>query len=172
MTKFDQTDIEPLDFIVTQSLSKHIVTVADLIKEGLVAKNNDKGFQLDLSYSPIKEFVRYLYILKEYEACECSFDEDVEFARANQKTLHFKRKGGFKKIFSDFANDSLDLEIKLLQKRKLEYEEKIREQNDRIRNLTEKLKFISLIQKYWWVIVTCIGIGWYLGEVLDKLGLS
>ncbi|WP_299255310.1 hypothetical protein [uncultured Lacinutrix sp.] len=64
----------------------------------------------------------------------------------------------------------LDTEIKLLQKNKLKYEETIREQNDRIRNLTEKLKWVSLIQKYWWVIVTCIGVGWSLGELLDKLG--
>ena len=64
----------------------------------------------------------------------------------------------------------LDTEIKLLQKNKLKYEETIREQNDRIRNLTEKLKWVSLIQKYWWVIVTCIGAGWSLGELLHKLG--
>ncbi|WP_338731410.1 hypothetical protein [Mangrovimonas cancribranchiae] len=90
----------------------------------------------------------------------------------------FISSGGFTKIKSDIKTDSdiekqknkLDLEIKILQKDKLEYEETIREQNDRIRNLTEDLKFISLIQKYWWVILTCIGIGWSLGEILDKLG--
>ncbi|RLJ69095.1 hypothetical protein CLV86_0489 [Lacinutrix venerupis] len=90
----------------------------------------------------------------------------------------FLLKGGFNKIESDLKSDSefdkeknkLDLEIKLLQKNKLEYEETIREQNNRIRNLTEDLKFISLIQKYWWVVITCIGIGWSLGEILDKLG--
>lgn len=35
---------------------------------------------------------------------------------------------------------------------------------------TEKLKWVSLIQKYLFVIVTCIGIGWSSGELLDKLG--
>ncbi len=68
--------------------------------------------------------------------------------------------------------ETLDIEIKVLQKDKLIYEKTIREQNDRIRNLTEKLKFVSLMQKYWWVIVTCIGIGWALGEILDRLGLT
>ncbi|WP_298238440.1 hypothetical protein [uncultured Algibacter sp.] len=92
-------------------------------------------------------------------------------------TERFLKNGGFTKIESDLKSDSdlkkdkesLDLEIKLLQKDKLQYEETIREQNDRIRDLTEKLKLISLIQKYWWVVLTCIGIGWSLGEVLDRL---
>lgn len=65
--------------------------------------------------------------------------------------------------------DKLDLEVKLLQKNELQYKETIREQNDRIRNLSEDLKLISLVQKYWWLIGACIGIGWSLGDILDIL---
>jgi len=68
--------------------------------------------------------------------------------------------------------ESLDIEIKLLQKDKLKYEETIREQSDRIRNLTEDLKFVSLIQKYWWLISACIGLGWSISEIIEKIRLT
>lgn len=68
-------------------------------------------------------------------------------------------------------NETLDRDIKLLQKDKLIYNETIREQKNRIRNLTEELKFISLIQKYWWFIGACLGLGWFLGEILKKIEL-
>lgn len=65
--------------------------------------------------------------------------------------------------------DNLDLEIKVLQKDNFEYQKTIREQNDRIRNLTEKLQFVNLIKQYWWLIGACIGLGWFLGEILEKI---
>ncbi|PIB31281.1 hypothetical protein [Maribacter sp. 4G9] len=98
----------------------------------------------------------------------------------NGITERFFKNGGFTKIESELNSESdlsktkenLDLEIKHLQKDKFVYEQKIRVQNDRIRNLTEDLKFISLIQKYWWFIGACIGLGWLLGEILGKIGLT
>jgi hypothetical protein len=107
---------------------------------------------------------------------------DIEFEgnpcfMKNGITERFLKNGGFTKIESDLnsesdllkAKENLDSEIKHLQKDKLKYEETIRDQNDRIRNLTEDLRFISLIQKYWWLIGACIGLGWFLGEILDKI---
>lgn len=66
-------------------------------------------------------------------------------------------------------NEILDKEIKILQKGKLLHEETIREQNDRIRNLTEELKLMSLLQKYWWVIASCVVLGWSLAEILERI---
>lgn len=68
--------------------------------------------------------------------------------------------------------EDLVFDISVLQKDKFEYEKTKREQNDRIRNLTEELKFISLVHKYWWLIGACIGLGWCLGEILGKTGLT
>ena len=95
-----------------------------------------------------------------------------------KKGFDIQKSGGWLKHLETLESDkqklldkdNLDLEIKVLQKDNFEYQKTIRAQNDRIRNLTENLKFVSLIQKYWWVIVTCIGLGWSLGEILDKLG--
>lgn len=58
-------------------------------------------------------------------------------------------------------------ELKRLQKESLEYQLTIREQQDRIRNLEEKTKFIELLKGYWWVIGISIGIGIGLKELLD-----
>ena len=64
-------------------------------------------------------------------------------------------------------NENLDSEIKLLQKDKLLYEQKIRAQNDRIRNLEEQIKFVNLLKQYWWFIGVCITIGIFLVKVWD-----
>jgi hypothetical protein len=55
---------------------------------------------------------------------------------------------------------------KQLTLEKLEYEKTIREQEQRIRNLTEDLKFMSLFQKYWWFVATFFGVGLALGKLI------
>lgn len=60
---------------------------------------------------------------------------------------------------------TIDSKIKEHSLDKLEYEKTIREQEQRIRNLTEQLKMISLIQKYWWGIVTVFGVGYSIGKL-------
>ena len=175
---FDKTDIEPLDFIISQLLFKQIVLVDDLIEEGLIAKNNDNGFELDLSYSPLKEFVRYLNILEEYGACECSFNEDSEFARANQKTLSIQKQGGFKKIFSEYSTESellkqkSNLEIKNLelQNENLEYQKSLRKKEDQIRNLTrDNLRLGNWdIRFRWSIAIGTFIIGFIFNHFIDN----
>lgn len=65
--------------------------------------------------------------------------------------------------------EDLEIEIKLLQKDNLEYQKKIREQSDRIRDLDEQIKFISLIKLYWWLIPTCIAFGIFLAKCWDLI---
>lgn len=59
-------------------------------------------------------------------------------------------------------------ELKRLQKDSLEYQLTIRGQQDRIRNLEEQIKTIELLKGYWWVLLICLGIGTYIGTLLDK----
>jgi hypothetical protein len=61
----------------------------------------------------------------------------------------------------------LETDILKLQKESFEYQLTIREQQDRIRNLEEKTKFIELLKGYWWVIGVSIGIGIGLKELWD-----
>jgi hypothetical protein len=62
----------------------------------------------------------------------------------------------------------LETEILKLQKDSLEYQLTIRGQQDRIRNLEEQIKTIELLKGYWWVLLICLGIGTYIGTLLDK----
>lgn len=57
------------------------------------------------------------------------------------------------------SEQSIDQKTKQLTLEKLEYEQTIRDQEQRIRDLNEALKAVSLIKKYWWVILTSISIG-------------
>jgi len=55
----------------------------------------------------------------------------------------------------------VDLKIKEYTLEKLEYEKTIRD-------LTERLKVLSLIQKYWWLLFTFLGLGYSIAEIIDK----
>jgi hypothetical protein len=67
------------------------------------------------------------------------------------------------------SKEQLETEILKLQKDSLEYQLTIRGQQDRIRNLEEQNKFIELLKGYWWLLIICLGIGTYIGTLLDKL---
>lgn len=158
---FSKRDIEPLDFIIDQCLLKQVVTANDLIKEKYIARIKSNMFTVDLKYDPTDEFVRYLTILNEYDACECSFRADAEFARKNEKTLHFKKSGGFKKVFADLVSESkltdkkskLEIDNLTLQKENLEYQKSIREKESQIRNLTtDNLRLGNWDIRFRWLI--------------------
>ena len=59
----------------------------------------------------------------------------------------------------------LDEKLKLLSIDNAEFQKTTREQDQRIRDLTEQLNKWSLIQKYWWLIGTCFGIGIGIGKL-------
>lgn len=59
----------------------------------------------------------------------------------------------------------LEIKIKEYSLEKLEYEKTIRTQEQRIRDLSEQLKTISLVQKYWWVLITLFSIGLFVGKL-------
>src|SRR5690554_320390 len=142
--KFTKRDIEPLDFIIDQCLLNDVVTANDLMREKFIARFKGNDFIIDSRYNPIDEFIRYLNILHDFDACECSFRDDAEFARKNENTLHFKKSGGFKKVFADSVAESkltdkkgkLEIDNLELQKENLEYQKSIRDKEEQIRNLT------------------------------------
>ena len=100
----------------------------------------------------------------------------AEWIDINVATSQFKHSGGFNKAYENLQKDNesrnLESDLKSLQKESLEHSKTIREQEGRIRDLTEKLRLVSLFKQYWWVITTCIGIGWLIGEFLDKIGMT
>ena len=56
-----------------------------------------------------------------------------------------------------------------LQNEKLEYDKTIREQDQRIKDLTEKLHITNIIKNYWWFAGLGIAIGGFVGRNWDKL---
>ena len=53
----------------------------------------------------------------------------------------------------------------------LEHDKTVRTQNDRIRNLEEKLKRVNVIKEYWWLIGLGVAIGQGLVELYKYLSL-
>ena len=129
MTEFHKEDIEPLDFIVSEILIKPIVQTDDLIIAGFIKPSNDNGLELNVGYNPTKEFVRYLYILDQYKVCDCYDTADSEFARSNEATLHFKKQGGFKKLYTELEEKK--------KREKLEF--KLAESNIQANKLNKKI---------------------------------
>ena len=97
-----------------------------------------------------------------------------------KKGFEIKNNGGWLinleseklKITKAELKDTLEIDLKTLQKESLEHQLKIRKQTDRIRDLEEQIKFISLIKLYWWLIPTCIVIGVILKEFWDRIQLT
>lgn len=95
-----------------------------------------------------------------------------------EKGLRIVKNGGWLKFVSELevakqtsigqklSVESLDFELKQLQKESLEYAKTIRDQESRIRDLTEQLRFINLIRQYWWFIGACITLGFLIGKWL------
>ena len=64
--------------------------------------------------------------------------------------------------------ETLESDLKILQKESLLHKQAIRDQESRIRDLNEELKFMSLIKHYWWFIGACLVLGYAVREFLDK----
>jgi hypothetical protein len=65
-----------------------------------------------------------------------------------------------------FLREKMNDEINVLTLNSLKHEEKIRNQKDRIRSLTEQLQVMNLLQKYWLLILGLISFGAFLSRVL------
>ncbi|RRO19656.1 hypothetical protein [Flavobacteriaceae bacterium 14752] len=100
MVSFDKKDIPVLDFILKECLKKETILPDVLIFGRYLPryKHNLYG-EIEETYDFVEEFKKYLSILAEHEACECSFKDDAVFARKNENTERILDKGGFDKIY-------------------------------------------------------------------------
>lgn len=79
--------------------------------------------------------------------------------------LHFIETEQQKNVEEQNDLMQLDRKGKLLSIENLEFQKTIREQEQRIRNLTEQLNKWSLLQKYWWAMCICFPIiGFVIGH--------
>ena len=75
-----------------------------------------------------------------------------------------------KVLYSDQLDKTeLENKIQALQLEELEYKRTIRDQEQRIRDLTEKTKFIKLVKGYWWILITFFPIGYLIGKLMEQL---
>ena len=119
-------------------------------------------------------------ILKIAESENLIIRKSNTYVELTKRGFDIKKEGGWIKHLESIEfekqkllkNDKLDREIKILQKDNFEYQQVIREQKNRIRDLDEQIKFISLIKLYWWIIPICITIGIFLAKALDLLMLQ
>jgi hypothetical protein len=65
-----------------------------------------------------------------------------------------------------FLREKMNDQISVLTLKNLKHEDKIRNQKDRIRDLDEQLKAISLLKKYWLLILGFISFGAFLSKIL------
>jgi hypothetical protein len=115
MIDFREEDIKPLDWIVSEVIVRYVLTPDDLIEAGIIKEQN--SLEIDVTYTAINEFKRYLYVLDKYKVCDCVSSMDMINVRSNEYTLQFKNLGGFKKLYADLKKQEKreDLEFELAE---------------------------------------------------------
>lgn len=124
---------------------------------------NEKEIELLINYIGDYKY-KVLEILSDYNICICK----------NDLTEKFLNGGGFTKIETDLENEKielnkntkLDLDLKLLQKESIEYQNKFRNQDEKIRVLDLKLKRVNMLKEYGWLF----GVFIIVVEILIELG--
>jgi len=119
------------------------------------------------------KFQRFLLIIEYYDCAQINKYGYGNAAVKNGFTETFKEHGGFKTIYQDEWNriekevqkEQLNIENLRLQNDNLEFLKTIRDQEAKIRNLEEQTKFMELLKSYWWVLLTCMGIGIFATKV-------
>ncbi len=153
-------DIPTLDFLLDLLVKRDSNISEDDLKEFDKYKEANSG----LLHS---EFKRLMYFFGHFQCGDPKNDEGLsEWVDINLGSAQFKHSGGFKNLYEGLEKD---LEDKEFEKEKLEYSRTIRDQESRIRDLTENLKFMSLLKQYWWFIGACIGLGLLLRGFLDNI---
>jgi hypothetical protein len=106
-----------------------------------------------------------------------SFKHNCWEIKKNEYTEEFLRNGGFTKKYEELLEEELaEEQLKELEKQKLKletenlkYQKTIRDQEQRIRNLSEQNSSIELLKNYWWLILFSIGLGFLLAEIINLL---
>ena len=127
MIDFTKKDIESLDWIVNEVIVRYALNPDDLVEAGIIKEQ--KGLEIDVTYSTITEFKRYLYVLDKYKVCDCVSSMDMLNVRVNEYTPQFKNLGGFKKLYADLKK----------QEKREELEFELAESNIQANKLNKKI---------------------------------
>ena len=144
-------------------------TVPEIINGFRKYPNQDSD--LDKKYRIVEYELLRLELAEKLEGEDNSATSGYMHFRLMPKGMEFViSKKSVAELYNKADNEKLtEQKIKQLTLEKLEYEKTIRCQEQRIRNLTENLKSISIIQKYWWLIATFFGLGLMLGKLIFGL---
>ncbi len=164
--ELNKEDIETLDFLLDLLVKRD----SHIFRQDLKSFEKYKNEKDSYVYS---EFKRLIFFFDHFGCGNPRNDGGLsEWIDINLSSAQFKHSGGFKKAYKFIEKESEDKQVekdlKKLQKENLEYSITIRDQESRIRDLNEELKFMSLLKQYWWFISACIGFGYIVREFLDK----
>lgn len=160
-------DVPQLDFLLDLLVKRGSTVVSDDLKDF------DKYKQLNSS-DRNSEFKRLMYFFRYFGCGEPSDNSGLaHWINSNLNSSQFQHSGGFENAYAELKNakekNDIEYDLKILQKESLLHKQTIRDQESRIRGLTEDLKFMSLIKHYWWFVLAALGFGWSIGKFLDKI---
>lgn len=126
------------------------------------------------------EKVKYIfdYMAVNQQPEPASFRRDIHNncweIKMNGYTQEFLNEGGFTShyhaMIEEYENEEekkkLEKEKLLLETENLKYKQTIRDQENRIRNLTEQNSIFQLIKNYWWLIALLFSVGVILGKLI------
>jgi hypothetical protein len=153
-----------IDKVLIMLNSTNIDTVPELIHG--FRKYPDQNSDLDRKYRIVEHELMRLELADKVEEGDHLIN-GYKYFKLSLKGMEFViSKKSVAELYVKADNEKLtEQTIKQLTLEKLEFEKTIRDQEQRIRNLTEKLNVVSLFQKYWWVFVTFFSVGLILGKM-------
>ena len=102
MTKFEEKDIEALDFIVNKLIEfASQIGINDLIANNFITDDD--------SNKPYAEYNRLASILHSYNCADVFFSGEIDFGttiRVNKNTSNFVSQGGFKKAYDEMIAEN------------------------------------------------------------------
>lgn len=150
-----------------------------ILEEMILSKSsfNQIPHNLNISYDYFQSIIKKITEYSDYteHIIDYSNSEDYYNFRKIHELDEFMNNGGFEKIYNDFNADqdygayikSIETKNLILENESFEYQRQIREQEQRIRNMSETDLKLSLWQKYWWLISGAVGVlGYFLNEIL------
>ena len=171
-----EKEIEKIDYIIERLIQyESTVDSNDLHISGHYDEYNDDDKKIEKDFNIIR------LVFEDLNIGELASTKEGNYIKYDSKVLRFKKEhGSYKNYLLKIKEQSQEkeLEQKSEEKRRklkdkidvlnyesLKHKKTIREQEDRIRDLTEQLTFINLLKSYWWVI----GIGFGFGLAIAKL---
>jgi len=134
--------------------------------------------KIDFSRTIVIEYKRYFEIIKLYNVANVLMTLNPAVVAIPVITEKFMKDGGFRTIYDKWIQEQKEVkEIEKLQMENLklsnenfEYQQTIRNQEQKIRDLTETNTTLNIIKsalKIWWLILPIVG--YILGKAIELL---